>query len=415
MRFGKVVLLGLGRIGLPTAACLAEAGLEVLGVDINEDRLREIREGLLDRREPGLAEAVSRSLASGRLSLSTTPRAADVFLLCLPTPLSSENTCDLSYLKAGVDSIAGLLEPGNLVIVESTVPVHTTRDFVLPRLRSLKVDVDSIMVAYAPERIISGAMMEEIRRDDRVIGGITPEAAKAARDLYKTFVKGRMFLTDSSTAELVKLIENTYRDVNIAFANEVALFCDRHGINAWEAIALANRHPRVNIHTPGPGVGGHCIPIVPHFLAQVTRHSRMISAAREVNDSMPRYVSNMVSRAVIGLEKPTVALMGVAYKANSTDSINSPALQILEFLKRERLRVVMCDPLVERTAFPLVEVEEAMRSDCLVFLVAHDIFQDISPAPPHKGWGIVIDLANCLDLDAWASEGWQVQGFARGA
>ncbi len=414
MAVERVVVMGLGRIGLPTAACLAEVGFDVLGVDIDKERLNDIREGKVDPAEPGLGELVRDSLGSGRLRLSTEPEEADAFLLCLPTPLSDDKTCEMKYIESVLGSIAPLLSPGNLVILESTVPVHTTRDYVVPRLKSMGADVGSIHVAYAPERIMSGKMLDEIRDDDRVVGGITQEAAEAARDLYKTFVNGQILLTDTSTAELAKLIENTYRDVNIAFANEMALFCDREGIDAWQAIQLANRHPRVNIHRPGPGVGGHCIPIVPHFIAQGTKHRMMIESARTVNDAMPRYVTNLILRAVSGTQRPRITLMGVAYKPNSSDPVNSPALQIMELLNREDIEVLLCDPLVHRPDLKMVDLPEALRSDCLVFLMGHDVFKELDPRNPHRGRGTVIDFANCLDLARWSSKGWNVRGFAMG-
>jgi UDP-N-acetyl-D-mannosaminuronic acid dehydrogenase len=345
MALRKVVVVGLGRIGLPTAACLAEGGLDVLGVDINEGRIKDIAQGKIVPVEPGLSELVSKSIGSGNLRLATKPEGGDAFLLCLPTNLDDQNRCDLSHITSALESLAPVIRPGNLLVLESTVPVHTTRDLVVPFLKSKGVETGKILFAHAPERIISGSMLDEIRKDDRIIGGTSTEAAEAARDLYRTFVTGDVLLTDSSTSELVKLIENTYRDINIAFANEIALLCDKEGMNVWEAITLANRHPRVNIHRPGPGVGGHCIPVVPHFLVQGTKHSMTIQAAREVNDSMPRYISNMVLRAVSGVQRPTVALMGVAYKANSGDPINSPTFQVLKHLEGEEVDILVCDPL----------------------------------------------------------------------
>ena len=410
----KVVVVGLGRIGLPSAVCFVQAGFEVLGVDVNEGKLRDLEQGEVHPFEPGLKEVVAKSIRSGRLRLSTTPETGDAFILCLPSPLDGNHSCDLTYLGAALDTVAKVLRPGNLLVIETTVPVHTTRDFVIPRLRSAGVDVGSVLVAHAPERITSGKMLEEIRKGDRIIGGVNKEAAEAARDLYRRFVEGEVVLTDASTAELVKLIENTYRDVNIAFANEIALFCDKEGLNAWEAIALANRHPRVNIHTPGPGVGGHCIPVVPYFLAQGTKHSTMILSAREVNDSMPRYIANLILREVADLERPKVALMGVAYKPNASDPINSPALQIRAFLEKERVELLLCDPLIQESELHLVDLAQALTSDCLAFLVAHDVFKHLKPTKPVKGRGTVIDAVNCLSPEVWASRGWTVKGFARG-
>ncbi len=409
----RIAVIGLGRIGLPTAACFADAGFHVLGFDVDEDRIRQLLAEELDGREPGLAELVSRVLSSGKLRLSTRLEPADTFILCLPTPLDDLNRCDLSYLEKGLEFLAPVLRHGNLVVLESTVPVHTTRDFVAPKLTELGVNTDSILIAYAPERIISGRMLHEIRSNDRVIGGLTHAAAERAKSLYSSFVKGEIVLTDSSTAELVKLIENTYRDINIAFANEVALFSDREGIDVWEAVSLANRHPRVHIHTPGAAVGGHCIPVVPYFLAQSTRHSTLIRTARDVNEAMPRYISNLVMRAVDGIERPRVTLMGAAYKPNVSDTINSPAAQILPYLQGENVQVSVCDPLVDDANWSLVDVDQALESDCIVFLVAHDVFKEMDPRPPAKGRGKVIDATGSIDLSKWASQGWLIHAFGR--
>ena len=411
----RIVVVGLGRIGLPTAACFAEAGFQVLGFDVDEERVRQLQAGKVEGKEPGLAQLLSDVLSSGNLRFSTAIEPADAFILCLPTPLDDLNRCDLSFLEKGLESISLVLRPGNIVVLESTVPVHTTRDFVATKLHSLGVDTDSIFIAYAPERIISGKMLEEIRSNDRVIGGLSPEAAEKAKQLYSSFVRGKIFVTDSSTAELVKLIENTYRDINIAFANEVALFCDREGINVWEAVSLANRHPRVHIHTPGAGVGGHCIPVVPYFLAQSTKHSLLIKTARDVNEAMPRYIFNLVMRAVDGIDTPKITLMGAAYKPNVSDTINSPAAQILPYLRRENVTVSICDPLVDQPGWNIVDLEEALESDCLVFLVAHDVFREMEPRPPARGRGTIIDATGSIDLVKWAAAGWHTEAFGRPA
>jgi len=292
------------------------------------------------------------------------------------------------------------------VILESTVPVHTTRDFVVPKLRSIGVDCGSALFAYAAERIASGRMLEEIRRNDRILGGITPEAAEAARDIYKSFVDGEIFLTDTCTAELVKLAENTYRDINIGFANEVALYCDKEGIDAWEAIELANRHPRVNIHRPGPGVGGHCIPVVPHYLAQGNDHDTLLQAARRINREMPRQVRNEIMRSMAGIDQPKVVLMGLSFKPDSSDPINSPGLQLLDLVTRndhdpdidhgrkKMLDLVICDPLIREPppGLDLVTLEQALKPDCIVFLMAHGQFKELKPHSPIRNQGTVIDF-----------------------
>ncbi len=408
----KIIILGMGRIGLPTAACLANAGHQVLGVDIDQRKVADIREGRIDGKEPGLSEMVLSAMESGTLRISTEPVRGDVFLLCLPTLLKEDRTCDLSAISSAMDSISNVISPGNLIILESTVPVHTTRDFLIPGLEKRGVDTCKVLFAYAPERIMSGRMLEEIRKDDRIIGVTSEKAAKLAREVYESFVEGDIFITDTSTAELVKLAENTYRDINIAYANEVALFCQREGIDARRAIELANRHPRVEIHRPGPGVGGHCIPVVPHFLAQNNSYDMMIKAARKVNESMPRYIANMITRTISGAEQPKVSLMGMAYKSGSGDTVNSPGLQILEHLQGERMEILLCDPLVRNQEMDLVEMEEALSSDCIVFLVAHQQFKEIDPPKPKKAMATVIDTANCIEPRKWIRQGWKIKRFA---
>jgi len=413
MPIQDIIVVGMGRIGLPTAACLADSGYHVVGVDIDDEKVKSIRKGGVDQAEPGLSELLNRVLDSGSLRVVADPEGGDAFVLCLPTLLNEDNTCDLSCLSAAMDSLSGLLEPGNLVVLESTVPVNTTRDFLVPGFRDLGVETDDIDFAYAPERITSGNMLDELRNQDRIIGGITRRAAERAKIVYSSFVDGEIVLTDASTAELVKLAENTYRDINIAFANEIALFCEREGLDAQEAIALANRHPRVNIHRPGPAVGGHCIPVVPYFLAQNTTYDVMIRAARSVNESMPRHIANLVLRAVSGVEHPVVALMGVAYKADSSDPVNSPAIQVMGHLTGEGLEILLYDPLVRHPDIDIASLRKALSADCIVFLVAHSEFRKLDPVKPRRGMGTLIDAADCIDVAAWGEEGWLVEPFGR--
>ncbi|MGQ9832978.1 MAG: nucleotide sugar dehydrogenase, partial [Candidatus Villigracilaceae bacterium] len=313
MKFDKLCVIGLGYIGLPTASMFAVNGLNVLGVDVNPSIVETLQNGGLHIHEPGLREAVQQAIQSGCLHIANQPEPADAFLIAVPTPFQQKDfgvfngekykKADLSAVTAAAESIVPHLRRGNLVVLESTSPPRTTVNLLAPILEKsgLKAGVD-FHLAYSPERVLPGQILRELVENARVIGGITPESAQAGHDLYVTFVKGEIILTDATTAEMVKLMENTYRDVNIAIANEFARLAERLGVDVWEAISLANRHPRVKILSPGPGVGGHCISVDPWFLVEAAPDiTPLIQSARHVNDSQPRYVFELVERALGGL------------------------------------------------------------------------------------------------------------------
>src|ERR1700681_322169 len=335
--FQNVVVVGLGYIGLPTAAVIASRGMRVVGVDVNERVVKTVASGAIHIAEPDLEGLVQKVVSSGSLKVATEPGASDVFIIAVPTPIDEEKRADLRSVMKSVDSIAGVLRAGNLVILESTVPIGTTEE-IAKKIAHVRPDLTvgmadgsehGISVAYCPERVLPGRILSELVNNDRCIGGVTPHCARRAQRFYKTFVRGACIATTARAAEMVKLTENAFRDTNIAFANELSLICHRYGINVWEVIDLANRHPRVNVLRPGPGVGGHCIAIDPWFIVDsAPEEARLIRTARLVNDGMPEHV---LARLAEWASPPAaVALLGVTYKAEVDDIRESPALRVAE-------------------------------------------------------------------------------------
>lgn len=388
----SLTVIGLGYIGLPTAVAFAHAGWGVWGIDVSRERVNLINQGKLPFREDGLEELLAEAVEASKLRASTEPVAADVYIIAVPTPFTEERAADLSYIHAASDAIAPILKAGDLVILESTVPPGTTQGMA-ERIQAARPDIASeLMFAHSPERVLPGRIVEEIIANDRIIGGITPQAAAHAKAIYATFCKGEISVTDASTAELSKLVENSYRDVNIAFANEVSVICENLGINVWELIELANRHPRVNILNPGPGVGGHCIAVDPWFIvAAAPEESRLIRTAREINDVKPRRVITQVSRTIDRLPHSSqVALLGIAFKPDIDDLRASPALDIASELARTHpdTSFAVVEPnintlptqLSRLSNVKLVDTETAIAdSEILVVLVDHTPFKAISP------------------------------------
>ena len=392
--FESVGVIGLGYIGLPTAATLAGVGLTVRGVDVSERVVSELNEGRAHFAEPDLDGLVHSAVGSGRLKAHREAQPADAFIIAVPTPMRADKSPDMRAVAAAARAVAAVLAPGNLVILESTSPLGTTAT-IADIFRAERPDLAredgslGVALAYCPERILPGRMVTELVGNDRVVGGITPECARRARGLYRTFVRGEIFMTDAATAELVKLMENAYRDVNIAFANEIANICDANGIDPWRAIARANRHPRVDILSPGPGVGGHCIAIDPWFL--ITRdpeNARLMAAARGVNDARPEAVLAKIRAAAEAAGSKRVAALGLAYKPGVDDLRESPAVRIVEALADEGFEVIAVEPHI--AALPdeldslanvrLASAREAIeRSDVVALLVAHPQFVDITP------------------------------------
>jgi UDP-N-acetyl-D-mannosaminuronic acid dehydrogenase len=389
-----ISVVGLGYIGLPTAAAFATQGLDVIGVDTNPATVSTINNGQAPFVEPDLAVALSGAVALGRLRAVAVPEPADAFVIAVPTPFLSSKSADLSYIRSAIESIAPVLQPGNLVVLESTSPPGTT-SMMSMWLASLRPDLQfphatespDVSIAHCPERVLPGRIMIEMVTNDRIIGGLTPACGEAARQLYSTFAQGEVIVTDATTAELVKLTENAFRDVNIAFANELSLISDHLSVDVHEVIALANRHPRVSILQPGPGVGGHCIAVDPWFIVSAApEQARLIRMAREVNDAKPLYVVDEVLRVASRFRDPVIAALGLTYKANVEDLRESPALDIVQALaNRGAGRVVVVEPHIgelpadlKQAGVELVDLEFVTASaDVLLLLVDHDAFRRI--------------------------------------
>lgn len=381
--------MGLGYIGLPTATVFALAGQNVVGVDIQSKIISQLNQGQLHFAEPELAEHFQQALQSGHFSAKSSPEAADVFIIAVPTPLQN-NQPDLHYIESAVQQIAPVLANGNLIILESTSPVGTTEQ-IAHQLQQLRPDLSKLHFAYCPERVLPGRIMHEIYHNDRIIGGLTPEATERAIQLYQTFARGQCIPTTARTAELCKLAENSFRDVNIAFANELSMICDQLNINVWELIQLANRHPRVEILQPSAGVGGHCIAVDPYFIIhQLPDSTHLIRTARDVNRTKPLWVIDKVKTAVADYAMQThkipaalrIACFGLSFKANIGDLRESPALMIVEQLAEWHAgelwvvepNIVTLPTTLQKKA-RLVPLEQATeQADILVLLVDHDLF-----------------------------------------
>ncbi|MFA4646588.1 nucleotide sugar dehydrogenase [Pyrococcus kukulkanii] len=413
----KISVLGLGYIGLPTALLFAASGHEVIGVDVNEEKVKMLNSGQLPFQEPGLKELFEKARSNFRAS--TKVEESDVFLIAVPTPLDEHTkAADLKYVKSAAEMIWPHLQKGNLVILESTVPPRTTERILVPILEKsgLRAGTD-FYVAHCPERAIPGRTLYEMVHNDRIIGGITRKSAELAKKLYSSFVKGNIYLTDATTAEFVKLIENTYRDVNIALVNELAKIAEEYEINIWEAIELANRHPRVNLHKPGPGVGGHCIAIDPWFVIQDSSNGKMIALARHINDTMPNYVLRKIQEMLKDVKYPTITVLGVAYKGNVDDARETPALRFIKLAENAGFKVKVHDPFVKEFDYPLLSLEEAVKdSDCLVVITDHDVFKFLDPESIGKLMRrrYVFDARNILDHERWHKAGFIVKVLGNG-
>ncbi|MGC0896214.1 UDP-N-acetyl-D-mannosamine dehydrogenase [Pantoea agglomerans] len=410
MSFETISVIGLGYIGLPTAAVFASKGKKVVGVDINARAVETINRGAIHIVEPDLDQVVHAAVTRGDLRATTQLEAADAFLIAVPTPFKDEHQPDLRFVKAAAESIAPVLKKGDLVILESTSPVGSTEqmaDWLAAARPDLRFpqhgDTPDIFVAYCPERVLPGQVMVELINNDRVIGGMTPACSARASELYRLFLKGECVETNARTAEMCKLTENSFRDVNIAFANELSLICADQGINVWELIALANRHPRVNILQPGPGVGGHCIAVDPWFIvAQNPELARLIRTAREVNDAKPQWVLDQVKTALADCltqtgkraSDITIACFGLAFKPNIDDLRESPAVGVAQKIAEWHSGTTwVVEPHIEQLADALadkavlVSAGQALeQADILVMLVDHRAFRAIDGASVQQNW-----------------------------
>lgn len=394
-----VAVVGLGYIGLPTAAILATNGLEVIGVDVNQGTVDAVNNGDVPFVEPDLGIHVAGAVSQGRLRAQIQTPSADAYIVAVPTPFNADKSADMSYIAAAARAIAPQLTGGELVILESTSPPGSTRrlaELILGLRPDLSLDGRDgkpvLLVAHCPERVLPGRIMIELVTNDRVVGGLTAEAAEAAAALYGVFCQGEIHLTDAATAEMSKLVENAYRDVNIAFANELSVISENLDINVWELIRLANHHPRVNILQPGPGVGGHCIAVDPWFIvAADPENSVLIRTAREVNDGKPGHIVEQVLKAASGVGRPVIACLGLAFKANIDDVRESPAVQIVrrvaelqpdaDILVAAPHKNQLPQELAEFANIRLMETDKAVEAaDVVVLLVDHDRFRDIEPS-----------------------------------
>lgn len=391
----RVAILGMGYIGLPTAVVIATRGVDVIGVDINPATVAALSRGEVPFVEPDLAVAVSGAVAMGRLTATTETPEAEAFIIAVPTPFNEDRTADLSYVKAAAEQIAPRLKSGNIVVLESTSPPGTTQkvgdwigalrpDLRMPRDGETGADV---FIAHCPERVLPGRIMIEMITNDRVVGGLTPRCAEKAASIYRLFAQGEILLTDAASAEMAKLVENAYRDVNIAFANEISLISESLHIDVWEVIRLANRHPRVNILSPGPGVGGHCIPVDPWFIVSAAPQlSRLIRTAREVNDHRPHHVAGQVVENAKRFRSPTIACLGLTFKANVDDVRESPAIDVVGLIAKALpdVEILVSDPYVSvmpglLSKYDNLHLEGAHqaveRADIVVLLVEHEPFK----------------------------------------
>ena len=380
----KICVVGLGYIGLPTAALLANRNYEVYGVDVVPSVVDTINEGKIHIVEPELDTFVKAAVKSGKLKASLKPAKADVFIIAVPTPFHESYVPNIDYVLSATKAIAPYIEEGNIVILESTSPVGTT-DKISEVLKENGVDISKIYISHCPERVLPGQIMRELVENDRIVGGITPEATNKTAEFYKSFVQGEVLQTDAKTAEMAKLTENSFRDVNIAFANELSILCDKFGIDVWELIKLANRHPRVNILQPGAGVGGHCIAVDPWFIVHASGDAaKLIKTSREVNTYKTEWVIEKIKNEALKFElnnkrKAKVACMGLAFKPNIDDLRESPALYITRNLISQNLDILAVEPNIEQfDEFEIIEYNKALKeADIVVFLVSHNEFKDL--------------------------------------
>jgi UDP-N-acetyl-D-mannosaminuronic acid dehydrogenase len=424
VRFQTICILGLGYIGLPTAGIFASNGLKVTGVDVNERIVAGLSQGELHIEEPGLRALVQGALASGNLSIAAQPVPADTFVIAVPTPVREDKRADLSAVIAAAESIVPHLHRDNLVVLESTSPPRTTVDLVAPILErsGLRAGAD-FHLAYSPERVLPGQILRELVENARVIGGFDRASAEAGRELYSAFVRGEIVLTDATTAEMVKLMENTYRDISIAAANEFSRLAEHFGVDVWEAIAIANRHPRVRILRPGPGVGGHCISVDPWFLVESAPEiTPLVRQARLVNDAQPAFAAGLIERALGGLRGRAIAALGLAYKPDVDDLRESPAIEVARRLAEGGARVTTFEPHAVATVVPgcvaAPSLDAALKNaEAIVLLVDHRAFVDLDPKKVAASMPgrVAVDTRGRWDRARWAGAGFRLHVLGAGA
>ncbi len=414
-----ICVIGLGYVGLPAAVMFASNGHMVRGVDINSSLVESIGSGDVGQSEPDLSIRLKNVLDGGQFTASTSPSAADVFVIAVPTPVGRDHSPDLTFVVDACRSVAGKLSKGDLVIVESTIPPGATRGEISSTLEESGLSAGTdFSLAYCPERVLPGNIVKEIVENDRIIGGIDETSTAQAVDLYHSFVTGELRETDAETAEMVKLAENTYRDVNIALANNLANLSESVGVNVWNVVEMANLHPRVNIHTPGAGVGGHCIPVDPWFLVAADEESSaLIKLSRVVNDAQPSVIAHLASEALGDIKNARVAVLGAAYKPNVTDVRESPTTDLTERLVDHGFSVAVADPLVTSFAPEIVPLEDALRgADIAILVVNHSEYSHLEPdrlAGLMRG-RLILDTTNTLDREMWEGAGFTFLRYGDG-
>ena len=399
----KVCVVGQGYIGLPTAALFAKNDCDVIGVDINKKMIDDLNNGIVHIEEPGISESINKAIKEGRYHASLDPKPADVFIITVPTPYIVENLgCDLSYVINACESIIDYLEEGNTVIIESTIAPGSTEESIKPILEKSGFIVgETIYLAHCPERVLPGQIMYELVNNNRIIGGVTKECTEKAAETYGIFVKGKLFKTEAKTAELSKCMENTFRDVNIALANELTKICSKIGVNALEVIELANQHPRVNIHNPGPGVGGHCLAIDPYFIySKDPDDAQIIKLARDTNNSMPQFTADktkLILKNHTKEYKPKITILGVSYKGNTGDTRESPAFEIISTLEKEGFTINIHDPHVDNEKY--LSLENALKDSSIALILAdHNEFKhlDYNIIKTNMKYPIFFDTKNII-------------------
>jgi UDP-N-acetyl-D-mannosaminuronic acid dehydrogenase len=422
LNFETLCVIGMGYIGLPTASIFASRGLHVTGMDINSDIITGLNAGKLHIFEPGLRELVQESLESGQLVVSNEVVPADAYIIAVPTPFYEDKRADLRAVISATEAILPHLKPGNLVILESTSPPRTTIDIVAPILEKSGLrSGEDFLLAYSPERVLPGKILSELVENPRVIGGVTRASAEAGRDLYQKFVRGDIILTDATTAEMVKLMENTSRDINIAIANEFSRLAQTFEVDIWEAIGIANLHPRVEILNPGVGVGGHCISVDPWFLVEsAPENAQLIKTARQVNDNQPAFVARLIEKAAGGLKDKTIAFLGLAFKPNVDDLRESPAADLAHHLQKAGADLYAYEPFRLNANLPEIaqvdSLEAALiKADIIVLAVAHDQFMHLNPdmIRGKTKATVVFDAVRAWDKAAWEAAGFRFSGLAR--
>lgn len=407
----KICVIGLGYIGLPTAAMFASNGHDIVGVDVNENVIKALNNGEIIIEEPYLDVMVSEVVKSGKLVASTKPEVSDAYIIAVPTPINEDNTANMAYVESATESIIPYIKKGDIIILESTSPPGTVEKLMLPILEKSGLNIyEDLYVAHSPERVIPGKILFELVENNRIVGGINEKSAEKVKKLYESFVKGEIFITDATTAEMCKLMENTFRDVNIALANELAKICEEMNINAWDVIKFSNKHPRVNLHQPGPGVGGHCLAVDPWFIVEkYPELAKIINLSRVTNDSMPEHVFNRCRKILNGLKGKKITILGITYKPDIDDIRESPIIELIELFEEvEDLEITVIDPFVNDFKYLAKDIKACEGSDLLLLGVNHKDFKELEFNMIYE----IMRTPNILDTrNYWNGELLESMGF----